>query len=155
MKINAALAKSLLMAASVGIVTPVFAKTPAKDGSASAKQEATAKPEDKEPEATIPGTSHERPNGGFIGITADPTNGFTISFYDKDKKQIPCDVARASARWKPNYKIGEERRIFNPSGDGQTLTAPAPRPPYNFKLFLTLLSEDGAVVENYALDFRD
>src|SRR5882757_10913630 len=141
MKINAALAKSLLLVVSAGMVVPILAKPPAKPGPAPAKQEDTAKPEGDEPELTIPGVSVPRANGGFIGITIDDS-GFKLSFYDKKKKPVDCDVARATARWKPNYKIGEERRVLNPSGDGKTLTSTPVRPPYQFKLYLTLLSED-------------
>lgn len=150
MKINASLAKSLLWVASFGLALPVLAQTSAKP--APAKQEETT----KEKEPVIPGIVAERKNGGFIGIElAD--GGFKISFYDKDKKQIPCDVAQATARWNPSYKKGDERRVLNLSSDGKNLISNPPmvRPPYNFKLFVTLLSADDQVVESFpALDFR-
>jgi len=152
MKINAALAKSLLLAASTSLVLPMLAKPPAKAVPAAAKQEETAKPDGEEPEAVIEGVSAARANGGFIGVTlAD--SGF-MAFYDAKKKPVDSDVSRAAARWKPNYKIGEERRMLNPSGDGKTLTSSPVRPPYNFKLYLTLLGENDQAVESFVMDFR-
>ncbi len=147
MKINAALAKSLLLAASVGMVMPLLAKPPAKAAPAPAKQGEIAKT-DETPEATIPGVSAPRAKGGFIGIEVNDS-GFKLSFYDKDKKAVDCDVARAAVRWKPDYKIGEERRVLNPSGDGKTLVSTPVRPPYNFRFSLTLLSENGEAVESF------
>jgi hypothetical protein len=153
MKINAALAKTLLLVASTGMVLPMLAKPPAKPAPAPAQQEETAKADGEEPEPTIPGVSAPRANGGFIGIEI-AGGGFKLSFYDKKKKQVDCDVARAAARWKPNYTIVQERSILNPSGDGKTLVSSDVRPPYNFKLHLTLLSEDDKAVESFTLDFR-
>lgn len=153
MKTNAAFAKSLLVVASFGLVLPMLAKPPAKPAPAAAKQEEAAKAEGDDAEATIPGVSVARKNGDFIGIEiAD--GGFKLSFYDKKKKQIDCDVARATARWNPKYKKGDERAVLNPSGDGKTLTSPNIRPPYNFKLYLTLLSSDDQAVETFVVDFR-
>jgi len=153
MKINAVLAKSLLLAASVGLVVPLLAKPPVKSAPAPAKQEEIAKPEGDAPEATIPGISAPRAKGGFIGIEVDDS-GFKLSFYDKDKKPVECDVARATARWRPSYKIGEEHRVLNPSGDGKTLTSTPVRPPYNFRFALVLLNENGDAVDSFpALKF--
>jgi hypothetical protein len=153
MKINAALAKSLLLAISTGCALPLLAKPPAKPGPAPAKQEETAKPEGEEAEGVIQGVSAPRKNGGFIGITVDE-GGFKLSFYDKKKKPVDCDVARAVVRWNPSYKIGEERRMLNPSGDGKTLTSPPVRAPYNFRFVLVLLDESGEAVESFpALKF--
>ena len=76
-------------------------------------------------------------------------SGFKLSFYDKEKKPVECDVARAAVRWNPHYKLGEERRVLNPSGDGKTLVSAPVRPPYNFLFFLTLLGENGEAVESF------
>jgi hypothetical protein len=153
MKINAVLAKSLLLVVSAGLGVPMMAKPPAKPAPAAAQQEETAKPEGEEPEPTIPGVSAARANGGFIGITVDG-GGFKLAFYDAKKKPVECDVARAAAHWKSKTIIGEERRVLNPSGDGKTLISAAVRPPYNFKLYLTLLSADDQVVESFIIDFN-
>ena len=155
MKINAALAKTLLLVASTGMVMPMLAKPPAKTAPAPAKQEETAKVEGEEAEPTIPGVSVKRAKGGYIGIAID-SNGVVLSFYDEKKKPVDCDVAQATVRWKPKSTIAEERRILNPSGDGKTLTSTtAVRPPFNFKLYLTLLSADGQVAESFSsIDFQ-
>ena len=151
MKINAAFAKSLLLVSSLGLVLPMLAKPPAKP--APAVQGGTAKPEGEEPEATIPGVSAPRANGGFIGITVD-ASGFKLAFYDSKKKPVDCDVAHAAAHWKAHYTVVEQHCILNPSGDGKTLTSPPVRPPYNFKLYLTLLSEDDTAIQTFTLDIR-
>jgi hypothetical protein len=88
-----------------------------------------------------------------LGLTID-NGGFKLSFYDKKKKPVDCDVARAAARWQPNYTVVEAHCILNPTGDGKTLISPTVRPPYNFKLHLTLLSDDGQAVESYTIDFH-
>ena len=142
-----------MAAASIGLAMPMLAKPPAKPAPAPAKQEETAKPAGEEPESTIPGVSAPRKSGGFIGITVD-ASGFTLSFYDAKKKPVACDVARASVRWKPDYKIGDEHRVLSPSGDGKTLTSAAVRAPYNFRFTLVLLNENGDAVESFpALKF--
>jgi len=122
----------------------------------------TTKAGEKKPEAKIEGIVIARPNGSFLGLTLD--NGtFKLAFYDKSKKPASADVTRAAARWNPNYKLGSERIILNVSGDGKALVGSKPvRPPYAFKLFLTLLKGDASAedtapeqaVENYTVDFR-
>lgn len=133
------------------------AQTP-KPGSAT---KTTTKAEEKK-EAKIEGIVIARPNGSFLGLTLD--NGtFKLSFYDKNKKPVSVDITRAAARWNPNYKQGSERIILNVAGDGKALVGSKPvRPPYAFKLFLTLLKNDAAgdgsapeqAVESYTVDFR-
>lgn len=150
MKINASLAKSLLWVSLFGLALPMQAKPPAEQAPAS--QDETT----KVAEPVIPGVVAARKNGGYIGIElAD--GGYKISFYDNDKKQVSCDVDRATARWNPSYKKGDERRVLILSDDGKTLISNPPmiRPPYNFKLFISLLSAEGEVVESFpAIDFR-
>lgn len=155
MKINAAFLKSLLLAAPFVFSLPAMAKPQGKTAPAPAPAE-EAKSEGTEEEATIPGYSVERKNGkGYLGLTMEG-NGFKLSFYDAKKKPVACDVARATARWRTNYKTSEEFKTLLPSGDGMTLVSPDVKPPYNFKLvFLTLLSEDGEVLESYSFAFHN
>ncbi|MES2697061.1 MAG: hypothetical protein V4773_26590 [Verrucomicrobiota bacterium] len=125
--------------------TPV-PKTPIK---VSAKKEAAM--------GKIEGIEISRGAKGFMGIQIVGTV-FKLTFYDDKKKPIAADVDRAALRWDPKNKIGEERVVLNSDG-GTSLTAPKNiRPPYNFKLFITLIKDaaDGQqpVNESYSVDFR-
>jgi hypothetical protein len=137
----------------LALAVPVVAKPQGKTTPAPAPA-APAATEGEDQEGTIPGVSAKRSVGdGYIGVTIDNA-GFKLAFYDAKKKQVPCDVARASARWNPAYKHGDERKMLNPSGDGMTLVSSDVRPPYNFKLWITLFSEDDKALETIVVDFR-
>ena len=122
-------------------------KAPGKDGKA-----------EEEP-AVIEGMEIPRAAGGFLGLQI--VNGtFKMTFYDAEKKPVPADAARAVLRWDAKYKVGQERVILNP-GEPNTLSSPrAIRPPYTFKLFITLIKDAAAegaenpVGESYVIDFR-
>jgi hypothetical protein len=119
-------------------------------------QAAPVAPVKKQEELTIPGLVIPRKNGGFLGLVLENSN-FKLSFYDKDKKPIAADVARAAAHWKVQYSIYEERVVLNPAPDGMALTSSKfIRPPYLFKLYLTLVTEgDNPSSENFpAIDFH-
>jgi hypothetical protein len=110
-----------------------------------------------EPPAKIDG--QEIPRGDrFLGLQV--VNGvFKLSFYDAKKKPVPPDVARAVLRWDPKYKVGQERTVLNPGGGINSMTSEkAVRPPYNFKLFITLLKQategEDPVGETIVIDFR-
>lgn len=95
---------------------------------------------------------------GFMGIQV-VNSAFKLSFYDEKKKPVAPDVDRAALRWDPRYKVGEERVVLLPSGDGKSLSADKNiRPPYNFKLFITLIKEaaqgQAPVNETFTVDFR-
>jgi hypothetical protein len=82
-------------------------------------------------------------------------NVFVLSFYTAKKKPAAPDAARASARWNPAQKTGSAFAILTPSGTG-SLTGNKPvTPPRIFKVYLTLLAEDGTVLESHAVDYRD
>jgi hypothetical protein len=150
MKLNSALAKSLLMAASMGMVTPVLAQTfprPAKPA-----QPAPKPAPDEEP-ATIEGIEIARKNGGYLGVTVKGPR-LVLKFYDSEKKPAPLDVARAAARWNPVNKTGDERSVLNPAGDGSLVSTPVVKPPLVFKVYLTLLDADGKEVESTVVDLR-
>ena len=171
MKLNAALTKSLLMAASIGMVVPLCAQTaetaptpspakppaktpPAKSAKPAKPPVAPAPKEETPGEIILPGIVQPRASGGFL--TVEVVDGkFKISFYDAKKKAMPADVARAAARWKSNRKSGDEHTILNPGGDGKALIGAAfVAPPYTFRVFLTLLSEDGTAVESYVVNMN-
>lgn len=147
MKTHAAFAKSLLVVASLGFAVSLPAQAPAK-------QEETAKAEGAEAEIVLPGTVVQRKDETYVSITVE-NNAFKIAFYDAKKKQQAPDVARAAIRWEPKNKKGDERRILNPAGDGMTLVSPPPvLPPYNFRIFVTLLNAENEAVETFNTDFR-
>lgn len=130
---------------------------PAKKTEAPKKQEATKKQEEP---AKIEGMEIARGDKGFLGIQVVNGN-FKLSFYDAKKKPAPPDVTRAVLRWDPKYKVGKERAILTPGGGANSLTSEKNiKPPYNFKLFITLLRDgaaDGAeepAGENHVVDFR-
>jgi hypothetical protein len=120
------------------------------------------KPAIIEKEPVIPGIVISRTNGGYLGLTLENSN-FKLSFYDAKKNPAKIDVARATARWPVHYKTTEERTVLNPTPDNLALIANKfVRPPYVFKLYLTLLkgeegtAEDGAAAsaESYTIDFQ-
>lgn len=101
----------------------------------------------------------EIPRGeGFLGIQiVDST--FKLTFYDAKKKPVAADVDRAALRWDPKYKVGEERVVLTRSDDGKSLSSPKNiRPPYNFKLFITLIRDAAEgrppLNETFTVDFR-
>jgi hypothetical protein len=124
--------------------TPIPRPTP--------KNEPAKKPE---PPAVIEGMTIPR-GTGFLGIAiVDST--FRLSFYDAEKKPVAPDVARAALRWPVKYQPGDERTVLNLASDGKSLaSAFVVRPPYFFKLFITLIAEDApsGAGETFVVDFR-
>ena len=127
-------------------------------GAADAKAATKAPVKQEEKPAKIDGIEIPRGARGFLGIEVKD-GMFKLSFYDAKKKPAAVDMDRAALRWDAKYKVGEERLVLTPAADGKSLTAGRTiRPPYNFKLFITLIREakDGqeAVNESYVIDFR-
>lgn len=109
-----------------------------------------------EKEPVIPGITIERKTGGgFLGIEIIGSN-FKLSFYDKDKKPAAADFPRALLRWDVTYKNIPERVILAAGPDGRHLASSRViRPPYNFQLFITLISDDKKQEsETYVIRFR-
>jgi hypothetical protein len=99
------------------------------------------------------------PHGdGFMGLQI--VDGmFKLSFYDAKKKPIAPDVKRAAFRWSVPYQRQPERDILSPSGKMLT-SEKVVRPPYQFKLFITLFKTDSdnyeatdGSIENLTVDF--
>ena len=112
---------------------------------------AAAKP--AAPAPKIEGIAVSRTNGTWLGLAVEGSN-FKLRFYDKDKKAVKPDAARATARWSPIGKTGEQRVVLNPDGD--LLTAPQfVSPPLIFRVFITLLSNDDKVLETFSVDLHD
>ncbi len=130
----------------------VWAQTPA----APAKPAAPAQPEKKKdvPVATIAGMAIARKDGRWLGLSLEG-GGFKLCFYDKDKKPEDADAALAALRWNPTNVVGIERVVLNPDADKKSLSnSKFVKPPFNFKLFITLLSANNKVVEDFQVDFR-
>lgn len=128
---------------------------PAKTAPA-AKAPAAKAVKKEEPPPKIEGITIPR-GKNFLGIQI--VNGtFKLSFYDEKKKPVPPDVSRAVLRWDPKYKVGKERLLLGPGEDGKSLSSPKNiRPPYNFKLYITLLKEaseaEEPAGETFVIDF--
>ena len=163
MKLNAALAKSLLMAASIGVVVPLIAQTvPKKDAPKQPAKPATPKAAPapapaapaEEAEITLPGAVITRASGGFLSLTVEGGH-FKLSFYDVKKKPASADAVRATARWDPVNKPGVMRTVLLPAGGNQALTGNTfVQPPFVFKVYLSLIGPDDAVLESHVIDFR-
>ncbi len=148
MKLNAALAKSLLMAASIGMVVPIVAQTYTKPKTVKPAPAPTEEP------AKIKGIEFPRPHGGYLGLTVEGPR-LVLAFYDDEKKPVAINVARAAARWTPVNKVGDVRTVLNPSEDGKTLVSPnVVQPPLVFNVYITLLDADGNAVENIVANLR-
>lgn len=135
--------------------TPGATTTGATGGKAVGAKGATDKAGKKEePPAKIEGMEIARGTKGFLGLQIVDGN-FKLSFYDSKKKAIAPDVGRAVLRWTPNYKPGTEIYVLGP-GTGKALTvAKTVRPPYAFKLFMSLFVDGSEEpVESYVLDFK-
>jgi hypothetical protein len=151
MKFNPAVAKSLLMAASIGMVVPLVAQTAPKPS----KPTVPAKPAPDEPPAKIDGITLPRGGGGFLGLTVEGAR-MVLKFYDADKKPVTADLSRVAARWTPVNRKGEERSMLNPDETGRALVStPVVRPPLVFRVYLTLFDASGAVQENMTADLRE
>ena len=123
------------------------------------KADSDGKAGKKDEAPKIEGMEIARGNRGYLGLQI--VNGaFKMSFYDAKKKPTAPDVARALLRWDAKYKVGQERLVLNP-GEPTALSNPKViRPPYTFKLFITLIKDaanEGAespAGETYVIDFR-
>lgn len=112
-----------------------------------------AKKSKDEPPPKIEGLEVPRGEKGFLGIKVD--GGFRVSFYGPDRKPIVADVSQIVMRWPVKYQPNDERTLLTPVGDGKVLASDRiVRPPYHFKLYLTLLkSPDDPTPETYVVDF--
>lgn len=148
MKIIALLLCSLVLVGTLRAQSPAAKKAAPK----------TAEPAKKEEPAMIEGMVVSRGALGFMGVQI-VNSTFKISFYDTKKKPAKADVVRAVLRWDPKYKVGQERVLLNLGEDGKSLASPKNiRPPYLFKLFITLLKDaaegEEAAGETHVIDFR-
>lgn len=129
---------------------PMLAQPVAPKGAKTAPAKETPKAE-----ARIAGTVIARTDGRFLGLTL-AEGKFKLRFYGKDRKPVQADVLRVVARWPNVHGPGQNRTVLTPSGDGTfVLGTQFVRPPHAFKLFLTLITAEGAEpTETYSVDFR-
>jgi hypothetical protein len=147
-----------LVVASLGIAVPLLADgarsgfSPRPPPAPPAPAAPDKKPE-KEPE--IAGFVIPRAKGGFLGLTLENSN-FKLAFYDGKKLPVPANVTRATARWVVHYSVFDERTILTPAADGMALISTKfVRPPYLFKLYLTLIVEGSTEPpESYTIDYH-
>ncbi|HUR59128.1 MAG TPA: hypothetical protein VM029_15540 [Opitutaceae bacterium] len=135
--------------------SPPAKNPPAKNPADKAAPGKTAKKE--EPPPKIEGMEVSR-GDRFLGLQI-VDSVFKLSFYDAKKKPVAPDVARAVLRWDPKYKVGQERTVLSPGGGMNSMTSEKTiRPPYNFKLFITLLKQasegEDPVGETIVVDFK-
>jgi hypothetical protein len=111
----------------------------------------------KKEEPKIEGQEIARGEAGFLGVEV-VEGKFKLNFYDKEKKPMKPDVARAALRWDPKYKVGMERLTLSSAGESWLTSERVIRPPYNFKLFIVLVKDTSAgedpVGETYTIDLR-
>lgn len=111
-------------------------------------------PELPEPEVKLPGivVAH---GDGWLSLSLE--NGtFRLGLYDSKKQPVDMPYARATARWNSTLRTSEQRLVLNPAGDGKSLKGNKPvKPPYVFKVYLTLMNADETVEGSYVIDFRD
>lgn len=158
MKPNLSLLKHLLVAVSLVAAVPLAAQV---DSSVATRRPvagsgtAVAPGAKQEAEPKIEGIVLTRPKGGYLGLTLEG-GGFKLSFYDAKKQPAKVDVVRGTAWWPVNYSVYNERTVLNPDADGTALTSSKyVRPPYAFKLHLSLFAVDGAdASESYVIDFH-
>jgi hypothetical protein len=110
----------------------------------------------EEPLGKIEGTAITRPNGLYLGLTV-ADGKFKLTFYDKKKKPATVDVTRGLARWANVHGPGDNRAVLNPDGAHSLVATQFVRPPYVFKIYLTLTKGDGdaaEAAETYVVDFH-
>ena len=142
---------SLALATAAMLLAQAPAQKKAAPG-APAKKDAKAKKE----EPKIEGQEIARKDGGYLGLMI-AEGKFKLSFYDKEKKPIAPDVKMAVMRWSPTYQRSDERVVLSAAGKNTMSSERVIRPPYSFKLFMTLLkdaAEGDPVGETFVVDFR-
>lgn len=135
--------KTLLMAASIGMVVPVRAQT---------VRTGPRTQQDADAEAQVVGVERAWA-GGLLGLAIEG-NAFVLRFYDADKQPVAPAAARAAVRWDPIGKAGTERTVLNPANGG--LRSPSVvRPPHLFVAWVTLLDDEGHALATHAFDLRE
>ena len=163
MKPNTSLLRTVLVAVLLGTAATLVAEQAhsGKPAPKPAPQPPVSKPAPAAPEPVqqedpnIEGIVMHRAKGGYLGLTLESSN-FKLAFYDEKKQPVAADVTRATVRWVVHYTVFDEHAVLLPTADVMVLTSDKfVRPPYKFKLYLTLIVEGSAEPpENYVIDFH-
>ena len=157
MKTLSVLLVSLTLVLTATAQTDPRAKTAPEPVPAGKEKADKAGAQKKAPPPKIEGM--EIPRGsGFMGLEIVDGN-FKLTFYDAKKKPVPPDVTSAAFRWDTKSKSGPERALLTPGGGPNSLSSPKTiRPPYIFRLYITLLKDsaggEAAGGESFGIDFR-
>jgi hypothetical protein len=96
------------------------------------------------------GCNLARTGGGWINVEATE-NRLVVKFFDSDKKTMPPDAVRATAR--VVYPARKDRRVvLNPDGD-TLVSPPSILPPLVFRIHLSLFATDGAEAESFVVQY--
>lgn len=148
MTLSTPVLKTLLMTASLSMVVPIVAQT-----TPPARPKADARPGTPDPDVVLPGSVIPHGEGWLSLSLADGT--FLVGLYDARKQPIDMPFVRATARWNSPLRSSEQHLVLNPTGDSRTLKGSRPvKPPYVFKVYLTLMNADDSVGASYVIDFR-
>lgn len=144
----------VVMMGVLALATWLHADTPAAP-----KPATPGKPLEKE-EPPIPGIVIQRSTGDGKQLGLTLVNGsFKISFYDKKRKAIPVDVARARLNWQSKQRAIPDVTVLNVLDGGKALGGGKPvHAPYVFVLRIALLNGEGndeQSVENYTVSVTD
>lgn len=138
----------------LALATWLHADTPAAPKPATPGQ-----PLEKE-EPPIPGIVIPRStdDGKQLGLVI--VNGtFKLSFYDKKRKPIDVDVARARLNWQPKHTALPDQTMLNPLEGGKALgSIKLVQRPYVFILRIALLNgeeQQEQTVEKYTVNVTD
>lgn len=136
--------------------SPAVAPAPASQAAAQPTPAMAAAPDQQKPK--IEGMEVSRGEKGYLGVKI-VNSTFKVTFYDADKNPVPADVSAIALRWPVQYQPNPERDYLTPTADGMALTSSkVVRPPYHFRLFMTLLKgstpANETVVETFVIDFH-
>lgn len=145
MNLHTSVAKTLLMAASLGMTTPMIVTS-------TRGQVRPRPPMAVEDEPKVVGLEIARAGGGCLGVALEGL-ALVVRFYDEEKKPIAASAARAAIRWNPVNKAGVQHAVMTSTPDALALRSPAIlRSPYGFKISVTLVRENGEKIENHLVD---
>lgn len=140
----------LAVAMAFAVAGPGLAADKPKNGAAHVSPTPTPTPEPIE----LPGTVFTRKDGSYLTLTLEGGQ-FKLLFFNSTKQPMPANVPRATIRWNPKQKFGEQHAILNPTADGLALKGNVfVQPPFPIHLFVNLLTAEGTVSESFQANFR-